>query len=98
LIFKAKGKDRAADVLELERHRQLDERCPRNSPEMKEGISEVQWANMDEKRLNKKGKSSNLEEPKSDVERWMDIWRVLFPELTPPTTPCESGKLLSLKI
>jgi len=89
LIFKVKANDRAAAVLELERHRQLNEGCPRNSPDMKEGMSEAQWANMSEKRSNKKGKSSIAEEPKSEVEKWMEMWRVLFPNLAPPATPCE---------
>ena len=94
MIFRVRGNDRATAVLELERHRQLDERCPRNSLEMKEGMSEGQWANLSEKRSNKKGKSSTAEEPKSEVERWMDMWRVLFPNLAPPATPCKLAQPL----
>lgn len=43
-------KNRSLAVSELERHRQLDEPCPRNTTSMKEGISDAQWTSLEEKK------------------------------------------------
>jgi hypothetical protein len=89
-IFKFKSNDRSSAVTELEQHRQLDDACPKNPQSMKEGISDAQWARLEEK-SSKKGKSSGMEKPKSDLDKWNDIWRILFPGRNPPSTPCKQS-------
>jgi hypothetical protein len=76
------GSDRAACVLELQDHRQLDVPCERRSPSAKEGISEAQWANLDKKKSAKKSRVS------SRIALWMEYWDILFPGVQPPATPC----------
>ena len=56
---------------------------------MKEGISDSQWANLDEKKQGRKGKGAAEEKPKSEVDKWNDIWMVLFPNVALPSTPCK---------
>lgn len=49
---------------------------------MKEGISEEQWA-----ALERQNHKKNQEKHK--FERWFDIWRILFPGVDEPRTPCK---------
>jgi hypothetical protein len=56
---------------------------------MKEGISEAHWTGLSEEKHSREGKAAMTELPKSDVEKWNDIWRILFPELPTPATPCK---------
>jgi hypothetical protein len=80
-------------VAELEIHRQLPTPCLRNPSSLKEGISEAQWASLDEKRHSKKNKGSPSERPKTNVEKWNDIWVILFPDIPVPNSPCKHGRL-----
>jgi hypothetical protein len=52
---------------------------------MKEGISEAHWTGLSEEKHSREGKAAMTELPK----RWNDIWRILFPELPTPATPCK---------
>jgi hypothetical protein len=87
--FNFKGSNRSSAVSELERHRQLDEPCPRNAESMKEGISDAQWTSLEEKKQARKRKGIPEEKPKSEVDKWNDIWKILFPNIDVPSTPCE---------
>jgi hypothetical protein len=76
-------------VAELGKHRQLDEVCPKRPSSMKEGISDAQWTNLIEEKQSRKGKAATTQLPKSDVDKWKDIWEILFPHLPVPNTPCQ---------
>ena len=54
---------------------------------LKEGVDEAQWAKLD--RQNRK---RNQEIHK--VEKWFEIWDVLFPGVKRPTTPCELSSIV----
>jgi uncharacterized membrane protein len=56
---------------------------------MKEGISDAQWTSLDEKKQGKKSKAAAEEKPKSEVDKWNDIWTILFPNIPLPATPCK---------
>jgi len=56
--------------------------CDRRDPSGKEGIDEVQWA-----ALEKQNRKKNQENHK--VEKWFEIWDVLFPGANRPKTPCK---------
>jgi len=47
---------------------------------LKEGISEAQWASLDRKKKN---------QGSSNIEKWNEIWAILFPEIACPKTPCK---------
>jgi hypothetical protein len=100
-IFKFRGKDRPPAVTELQKH-QLVGGCSQNSPSMEESIlssidgefiSSAQWTKLDEKKHSKTGKSVDMEKRK--VDRWNDIWRILFPNIPSPLTPCKRHPLSS---
>lgn len=78
--------DRSACVLALEAHRQLDVPCERKFSSLKEGISDAQWVSLEKKR----GKIKNAES--SRIEKWFDIWNVLFPGVARPAAPCRQAQ------
>ena len=92
LIFKVIGDDRAAAIAELKKHQRRDEICEKNPESEIEGLSDDHWLKLDQTRQSKKGKSSSAELPKSEVGKWMDIWKILFPEIKPPATPCKKSR------
>lgn len=78
LVFS--GSDKARCINELTEHLRLEVPCQRGESVLKEGISEAQWAALD-----KQNRKKNQEKHK--VEKWFEIWRVLFPEVPEPDTP-----------
>lgn len=78
------GPDRAASALELEAHRQLPDSCDLKDASLKEGISDAQWAKLDKKKTAMKSQAS------SKIEKYWEIWDILFPAIQHPTTPCKS--------
>jgi hypothetical protein len=56
--------------------------CEKRSAALKEGIDDGQWEKI--KNIVKKTKQNG----RSDVEKWYEIWKVLFGGVTPPLTPC----------
>ncbi len=51
---------------------------------MREGISDDQWAS-----LEKHNRKKNQE--KHRVEKWFEIWKILFPNAPMPETPCKKN-------
>ena len=80
------GSDRAVRARELENHRQLPHPCERGDASLKEGISDAQWASLDRKKKN---------QGSSNIEKWNEIWAILFPEKSCPKTPCKPTTHLS---
>jgi hypothetical protein len=74
------GSDRAVKVRELENHRKLPQGCELGDASLKEGISEAQWASLDRKKKN---------QGSSNIEKWNEIWAILFPDKPCPETPCK---------
>lgn len=84
------GKDRATDLVA---HQRLpdDEGCRLNtqSQALREGIDPAQW----DKIVRRSGNNSQGGHPakaRTNVEKWMEIWDVLFPDEQRPETPCKS--------
>jgi hypothetical protein len=86
--------DRTSAVKKLEEHRQLDEPCLKRPPSMREGISDAQWSSLSEGKQSRKGKAIATETTKSNLEKWMDIWAILFPDQDPPKTPCKQSSMI----
>jgi len=76
------GTDRPGCIEQLLKHRQLDVPCERRDPSLREGISDAQWA-----ALEKQNRKRNQETHK--VEKWFEIWTILFPRAEQPETPCK---------
>jgi len=76
------GTDRAACLSQLADHRKMDVSCELGDPSRKEGIDEAQWAALD-----KQNRKKNQETHR--VEKWFEIWDVLFPGRERPKSPCE---------
>ena len=55
--------------------------CELGDPSKKEGIDEAQWAALD-----KQNRKKNQETHR--VEKWFEIWDVLFPSVIRPKSPC----------
>lgn len=97
------GSENATRAKKLEEHQRLRVSC-QLKPEteiVKEGISDLQWENLT-KQANKKSKGSSCPLPKNTVEKWNEIWAVLFPDLQGPPNPCKlilllHGVLLTVK-
>lgn len=81
------GSDRAAGIRVLEHHRQSVNVCERKDSSLKEGISEAQCADLDKKKNAKKIPSI------SKIEKYMEIWDILFPGVERPKTPCKCCQL-----
>ncbi|KAK9423213.1 hypothetical protein SUNI508_04507 [Seiridium unicorne] len=79
VIFR--GPERSACMAQLVEHRQTPTPCERGDDSSREGISDAQWEKLD----GKKGKKGSQE--KHRLERWFEIWRVLFPSKKEPKTP-----------
>lgn len=92
-IFPFKSEDRSYAVSELEKHIQQDDRCPRGSASLEEGINDAEWSRLsEEKKKNRKGKSkrnTTPEQTQSPSKQWYEIWTVLFPKIPRPSTPCQ---------
>lgn len=90
-IFPFKSEDRSYAVSELEKHIQQDDRCPRGSASLEEGINDAEWSRLsEEKKKNRKGKSkrnTTPEQTQSPSKQWYEIWTVLFPKIPRPSTP-----------
>jgi len=67
---------------QLREHQRAAESCEIGDGSLMEGISEAQWA-----QLEKQNRKKNQEKHK--VDKWFDIWRVIFPSREPPDTPCK---------
>jgi len=78
------GSDTHGQLIE---HYRAAEPCEIGDSILVEGISEAQWA-----QLEKQNRKKNQELHK--VDKWFEIWRVLFPDKEPPSTPCKSANLL----
>jgi len=76
------GTDRAACLSKLAEHRKQAESCELGDPSRKEGIDEAQWATLD-----KQNRKKNQEAHR--VEKWFEIWEVLFPDVQRPNSPCK---------
>lgn len=74
------GTDRAACLSRLAEHRKKDVSCELGDPSRKEGIDEAQWAALD-----KQNRKKNQETHR--VEKWFEIWDVLFPSKPRPKSP-----------
>ncbi|CZR67828.1 uncharacterized protein PAC_17727 [Phialocephala subalpina] len=93
-IFKFKRGERSSAVSELASHRQQEERCPRLPDSLKEGISDAEWSRLSEEKKNRKGKDATPEKPQSAVDKWKEIWIILFPTIEAPQTPFEVSELV----
>ncbi|RYP41614.1 hypothetical protein DL768_010461 [Monosporascus sp. mg162] len=80
MVFSRKGKDRAESHAELTKHNQLEDACKRGNPELKQGITAEQWAHL-------KGGSGKKRPKVSPVERWWEIWDIIFPGKQRPDHP-----------
>ncbi|KAK0613942.1 hypothetical protein B0T14DRAFT_386515, partial [Immersiella caudata] len=74
------GTDRAACLSRLAEHRKMNVSCELGDPSRKEGIDEAQWAALD-----KQNRKKNQETHR--VEKWFEIWDVLFPGKERPKSP-----------
>jgi hypothetical protein len=83
------GSDRARCVAALQSHLQLPIPCGLQIPSQKEGISDAQWASLDKKKSNKKSQET------SRIDKWMEIWVILFAEIPQPDTPCKKSVIPS---
>lgn len=75
------GSDRAKCVTALEAHRQQPIPCERGQSDLKEGISDAKWAQLEKKKTVKQSKES------SRIEKYWEIWDILFPGVTRPNNP-----------
>ncbi|KAK4167480.1 hypothetical protein QBC43DRAFT_255955 [Cladorrhinum sp. PSN259] len=75
-----KGGDRAESLNKLAEHRKNETPCPLRDASLKEGVDEVQWAMLD-----KQNRRKNAEAHR--VEKWFEIWDVLFPGVPRPDNP-----------
>lgn len=83
-VFSAR--DRASALNDLIEHGRSTTQCEVMSASLKEGISDAQWAQLEKKKSNKKDQET------STVEKWYEIWKILFPEVPEearPETPCK---------
>ena len=74
---------------------QEDNSCPRESPDKQEGLNDGQLEDI--RRILKKPRSPT-ENTKSDEEKWYEIWKIRFPNLDPPSDPCENATDSALRI
>lgn len=74
------GTDRATCLANLSEHQKESDACELGDPSQKEGIDAVQWA-----ALERQNRKKNQEAHK--LEKWFEIWDVLFPGATRPETP-----------
>jgi hypothetical protein len=84
------GSDHPTRAKKLEEHLRLKVSCQwKDETEIvKEGISDHQWADLN-KQGNKKSKGHSCPLPKNTVEKWNEIWAVLFHAVQAPSNPCK---------
>jgi hypothetical protein len=75
------------DVTQRTEHHKRAEICVQNGVELKEGIDDGQWQRIEA--LLKKSKKEPTREIKDQVEKWFEIWEVVFPNTPRPQDPCE---------
>lgn len=87
-IFSGKPAGRATA---LEEHQVAPKRCQLNPLRdlLREGISFSKWAEIEGVIKNMKAQGSRTVKPRTNVDKWMAIWAVLFPKETEPSTPCK---------
>jgi hypothetical protein len=56
---------------------------------LKEGIDDAQWAKIEHLLKSKRGLSAQ-DKMKHDMDKWFEIWKLLFPDVSPPSHPCRS--------
>lgn len=78
-----RGNNREASQ-QLTQHSRSDEICQIGDAGLREGINNVQWALLDKQNRKKPQESHKL-------EKWFEIWEILFPNNDKPKTPCESA-------
>jgi len=85
------GSDHATQVKKFEEHQRLEDPCQLQATIAKKGISDAQWADLNRigKQSSKKNNGSSSLLPKSTVQKWNDIWMVLFPDRVVPSNPCK---------
>ncbi|KAL9569218.1 hypothetical protein ACKAV7_006804 [Fusarium commune] len=79
-IFPSNEKSETSAMLALTTHRQAEVPCLRGNFALKEGISDAEWAALDIQ-IRRTGKSQESHR----VEKWTEIWILLFPDQTVPT-------------
>ena len=72
------------DAAQLQSHCRW-EQCQRMPESFKEGIDESDWPKVEAALRVRRGKCKG----RSDVERWFDVWDILFPGSLRPDHPCE---------
>lgn len=78
--------DRSKALSDLGEHNRSTTLCELKSASLKEGISDSQWAQLEKKKSTKKDQET------STVEKWYEIWAILFPDVgeeSRPKTPCK---------
>lgn len=84
--FSEKGRKKEDSVAELAKHRREPEPCALGNPrEANLGINMDQESLLNESRGKKRQKIS-------DVDKWFNIWKVLFPNKPQPSHPCEFSR------
>ena len=73
--------DRATSMSKLEEHHRQRVQCDIGDPSLREGISDVQWAELDKKKARKQDGER--------IGKWFEIWDILFPGTQQPKTPCK---------
>jgi hypothetical protein len=74
--------DSKADLVS---HRGQEQMCSKGDPSLKEGINDGEWEKIEE--LVK----ARAHPGRQDYDKWYDIWAILFPEISPPSTPCKKS-------
>jgi hypothetical protein len=87
------GSDEPTRAKRLQDHLRLAVPCELSDTIVQEGISTTQWATI-RKQVDKKGKGNSRPIGKSTVEKWNEIWVVLFPDVLVPSNPCKLTSLI----
>jgi hypothetical protein len=70
----------------LEEHQQENKTCRKRSSDLPggvDGINNVQWKDVEQVLKSKKGLKI------SETDKWFAIWRILFPGVRVPKSPCK---------
>jgi hypothetical protein len=57
---------------------------------MKQGIDDDQWQKIEDL-LRVKRKLRIPDKGKHDIDKWFEMWKILFPSMPLPEHPCESN-------
>ncbi|KAJ2899238.1 uncharacterized protein MKZ38_003338 [Zalerion maritima] len=71
--------EKAQAMMRLQQHQREDQQCQVGDQSLREGISEVQWAELDKKKAKKQDGER--------VGKWFEIWDILFYDTSRPSTP-----------